>query len=150
MRSWLPTKTAISCSERSSRGMKFVRTQRGQALYRLHGSARASVSTMRSEADLRSRVRVLEKVTAELEKRGQLDEYSEALGIAYHTVAARGFRSNRELARECVRRAKRLAGHKAITGRWLSRILCRLVGLERKELIAGTLARLGVVRRDRP
>ena len=59
-------------------------------------------------------------------------------------MAERSIKLDTELTRECLKRAKRLAGNKAITGTLLNRILCRTIGLERKEKLAQTLARIGI------
>lgn len=131
-------------------GVHIVTAEVGEAYYREHGVSRLSVSTnIASEKALRSRMRVLEKVTAKLEQLGMLDHYAVAVSIAYHKLARNNFETNADLARECWTRAEMLSGSKAISGTWTHRILCRLLGLERKEQIARTLARFGIMKGER-
>lgn len=127
-------------------GARLVHTARGEGYYRSHSGARLTVSdNIFSPATLRSRIRVFEKLTAELERQGRLSGYGEPLGTAYYRLAILGFQTEPELARECLRRGRALAGRPAVSRTWAGRWLTRLVGIERKERIAGMLGGLGIM-----
>lgn len=131
-------------------GIRIVMAEGGEAYYREHGLSRLSVSSdVASRGKLRSRVRVLEKVTAALEGRGNLDAYGSALSAAYHALARNNFEVDAELARECARRSVALAGAAPLKGSVAHRVLCKLLGLERKERLARKLASLGIARKMR-
>jgi glycosyltransferase involved in cell wall biosynthesis len=135
-----------------ARGVTLV-TAGGGALsrYRAYGDERLSLSrNVFSEQPLRSGCRVVEKVAAELEARGRLAEYAEAIGLAYHRLALRGFQQGQlDFARQCRRRAERYAGRRAVSRTLVGRVLDRLVGTERKERLVSTLAQWGVATRER-
>ncbi|PKN64821.1 MAG: hypothetical protein CVU57_13500 [Deltaproteobacteria bacterium HGW-Deltaproteobacteria-15] len=118
-------------------GAKIQRTNRGEAYYRNHGTARVSVSSnLGSVRAFRSRVRVLEKVTVRITELGCLDKYRIPLGQAYHKLARNNFETDTALARECLKRSRIYAGHKAVIGSLAHRVLCMLLGVERKEFLA--------------
>lgn len=126
-------------------GVLLVRTGAGEGLYRDHGTERLSTSkTVGSERALRSRMRVLAKVAERLSAQSALDQYAVAIGQAYHGLARNGFATNLDLARECVRLSEAFAGPRAVTGSFSHRLLCRLLGVERKERLAQALAHLGL------
>lgn len=134
-------------------GFPLVFAATGEALYRRHGgTGRRSVSMGQSERDLRSRMRVIEKVESALAASGRLEEYAVDVGRHYHQLARWNFAGCPALAAECDRRARRRAGWRAVCGSWPHRLLCHALGLPRKERLAATLAALGVgraVRADR-
>jgi glycosyltransferase involved in cell wall biosynthesis len=128
------------------RGAGLIGTDRGEAYYRSHSGARLSVSGNIFTADkLRSRMRVFDKLAAELDREGLAGKYAEPLGIAYQRLAGLGFQAEPEIARECLRRGEAYTGRRAVSRTWLGRLLTRFVGLERKEQIAGMLGRLGIM-----
>jgi GT2 family glycosyltransferase len=120
----------------------------GHAFYRAH--ERTSVGT--DHADVRklaSRLAVLEKVEALLAASGRLSDARRSLGIAYQRLALFAFPADRALARHCLARGERLAGRRAVSRTAAGRLLCRIVGLERKERLAGWLAARGLASRAR-
>lgn len=133
-------------------GARLVRAAGGEGYYRTHGTTRPSVSqSLAGERKLRSRMRVLEKLSETLEGGGRLAEYAEALGVAYQEVALRGYQQGHtELARECQRRGEALVGRPAAVSRTpVGRLLVRALGVERKERVVQWLARHGVVTGER-
>lgn len=122
----------------------------GEALYRKHGGTRRrSVSMGQSELDLRSRMRVIEKVEAALTTAGRLAAYAVDIGRHYHQLARWNFSGCPTLAAECERRAQRIAGRRAICGSWPHRLMCYALGLQRKEQLAGLFATAGLGRKSR-
>jgi glycosyltransferase involved in cell wall biosynthesis len=131
-------------------GIPLVFAKGGEALYRRHGgTGRRSVSMGQSEQDLRSRMRVIEKVEAALASSGRLAAYAVDVGCHYHQLARWNFAGCPALATECDRRARRIAGGRAVCGSWPHRLLCHALGLPRKERLAAALAALGVGRAAR-
>ncbi|HEX2092917.1 MAG TPA: glycosyltransferase family A protein [Longimicrobiaceae bacterium] len=133
-----------------ARGARLVIARGGLGLYRLHEELALSVTRGVAEDKLRSSVRLLEKLAAELERRGRMGELGARVGNVYHQLALRGFQQgHRELARECLRRGEALAGRRVLSPKPVGRALERLLGLERKERLVQVLARYGVATRDR-
>jgi hypothetical protein len=131
-------------------GAQLIHVGRGEAYYRAHSGARLSVSAnMFSSERLRSRMRVLEKVTTTLERQSRVGIYTEFLGIAYQRLAVLGFQADPDLARECLQRGEAYAGRRAVSRTRVGRFLTRLFGLERKEQIASLLGRLGIMTQAR-
>lgn len=131
-------------------GIRIVMAEGGEAYYREHGLSRLSVSSdVASRGKLRSRVRVLEKVAAIVETQGGLGAYRVALGAAYHSLARNNFDVDEELARLCEERAGTLGVPSPLKGSVAHRVLCKLLGLERKERLARKLAGLGISRKMR-
>ncbi len=127
-------------------GNRIVRTTAGEAFYRDHGTVRLSTSkNIGSVKALRSRMLVLEKVTARLSERGALATYAVTIGQTYHNLARNNFANSSDLARECVRLSETYAGSQSVIGSFLHCTLCRLLGVERKERLAGTLSELGIL-----
>jgi glycosyltransferase involved in cell wall biosynthesis len=147
---WDPTLAAAQDGDLVMRalvaGARLVQSERGLLWYR---DAAGSVSKGRSAEQLRSRMRVLEKVAAALETTGRLDRYRVPLAHAYHHFARGYLVSHPELARECARRATALAGRRGTPGTLPHRWLSHLLGLERKERLAAALAKLGIRRAGR-
>jgi glycosyltransferase involved in cell wall biosynthesis len=128
-----------------ARGARILPASRGTGFYRTFGGTRASVSSGISEARFRSAVRVLDKLSAELQRLGREAEYAGLLGLAYRRNAMYGFQMGfPALARGALRRAEALGVHQAVSPRAAGRVAERLLGLERKERLARTLARLGI------
>jgi glycosyltransferase involved in cell wall biosynthesis len=128
-----------------ARGARLVRARSGVGYYRAFAGTRASVSSGISEARFRSSMKVLDKLAAELERHGRLADYADLLSRSYHKAALHGFQMGfRELARECLRKGRALTGPRLISTNPIGRILERLLGLERKETLAKSLAELGV------
>lgn len=132
-------------------GAPLARAAGGTGFYRTHGAARPSVSrSLAAERKQRSRMRVLEKLSATLEEQGRLGEYAEALGVAWHEVALRAFQQGHpELGRECQRRGDALAGPRAVSRTAAGRLLVRALGPERKERVVQWLARRGIMTAER-
>ena len=131
-------------------GVRILMAKDGEAYYRYYGTSRLSLSNnIASKRALESQMRVLEKVTAKLERAGALASYAVHIGIAYHNLARNGFEGNVNLARECVKRAQLLAGPNAISGTWTHRVLCRLIGVEHKEQFARALATIKITTQER-
>ena len=128
-------------------GAALVVASGGEAHYRFHGDSRLSVGTdLSSMGKLRSGMRVMEKLAAELEMRRDLDRYSRALSHSYRELAIRGFQhGHTQLARECLRRAQAHGGGAPASPTVVGRILERFLGLERKETLARALGRLGIM-----
>ncbi|PKN13532.1 MAG: hypothetical protein CVU69_02340 [Deltaproteobacteria bacterium HGW-Deltaproteobacteria-4] len=121
-------------------GAKIHLTAKGMAWYRHHGTTRVSVSsTLGSLRAFRSRVRVLEKVTTRMKEVGIFERYAAPLGQAYHKLARNNFVTDRSLARDCLERSQQFAGTKAVVGSLSHRMLCRMMGVERKESLAVAL-----------
>ncbi len=131
-------------------GVRLGITQGGEAFYRSHGQESVSLSSdVVSEHRLRSRMRVLDKLAANLEARGSLARHAEALGFAWQCLALNGFRDHPALARECQRRGESYGGRQPVSRTFPGRLLARLVGLERKEALVEFLARHGIATRER-
>lgn len=135
-------------------GARLVVAEQGEAYYRSHGDERLSVSTdIFSERQLRSRMRVLEKLEAQLERQGRLAAYVDALGWAYSEIAREGLPLHPALGRECLLRSEQHSGSSpspALLGRTFSgRLLSRILGVHRKEWIAQRLAHWGIMTGER-
>ncbi len=130
-------------------GVGFVRAAGQPVLHRHYGPRSRSVASGRTERDVRSSMRVLEKVAADLAAAGRFERYRVWVARGYHDLARLYFSVQPELARECARRAAALAGVHAIWGPWPHRLLVALLGLERKERLAAVLARAGLGREER-
>jgi glycosyltransferase involved in cell wall biosynthesis len=126
-----------------------VRASSGMLSYRMHGAGGRSMSQGRSAEHVGSALRMAEKLEAALRGAGRFEAYRVTVARLYHKIARCYFAAQPELARECARRAKALAGRRAIEGPFWHRILVRAVGLERKERLAAALAGLGIGRAAR-
>lgn len=100
-------------------GVGLVRASGGKFQYRDHGTSRISLSrTFTQEGRLHSEVRVIEKLAAALEQQGRIVLFAPSLAVAYQRTALVDFQfGNRELARECQRRARgeQLGGRRALS-----------------------------------
>lgn len=127
-------------------GAGLVHGDGAPVLYRQHGPRSRSISAAADRTSLESRVRVLEKVAAELAARGRLETYRIWIARSYHDIGRLYLYAEPEVARECLRRGHELAGDDAVWGPWTHRLLVRSFGLEGKERIAAALARVGIAR----
>lgn len=76
------------------RGVRITSAASGEALYRRHRKDRPSVSTMRkSDAHLRSAIRVLTHLSGELAAQGRLQQYSAAISEDAAEIALLAFRA---------------------------------------------------------
>ena len=134
-------------------GAHLVRSAGAPVSYRHYGSASASVASGASERDVRSCMRVLDKIGAALRAQGRFETHRVWVARGYHDLARLYYFAQPELARECARRAEDLAGARAVWGTWPHRLATWTLGLERKERLAAALARIGIgreLRRHRP
>ena len=135
-------------------GARLALAERGEAYYRSHGDERLSVSTdIFSEGQLRSRIRVLERLEVKLQRQGRLETYADALGTAYIQLAREGLPLYPALGRECLQRSERYvvsAPPEALLARTLpGRLLSLVLGVETKESVARLLVRFGIMTRAR-
>ncbi len=130
-------------------GVQVKFAERGVAYYRLHPPGVSTVSTRFSKTSLDSTIRVAEKLERGLLNTGKLGDYAIELGRMYYGIAQQCFALNYERGWECERRAKRLAGSKAITGTPIHRFLCMVIGLRNKVKLAEFLAKYGIATRTR-
>jgi glycosyltransferase involved in cell wall biosynthesis len=115
-------------------GVELVKAEHGQALYRVHDRAGyESVSSRSSGEALRSRGRVLGKVTRRLRDVDRLDPYQDVIARKYYTLARRLAVKDAPTSRKFEDRAYALAGPSIRTGSWPHRLLTRLIGLQAKE-----------------
>jgi glycosyltransferase involved in cell wall biosynthesis len=134
-----------------ARGARLLKADGGESFYRHHGPGRLSVSSdFGADRKFRSQMRVFEKLEAELVRQGRLADYAIPIGVAYYGLISRALQQgHRDLASECLRRGKRLAGVRAISRTAAGRLLVRLLGIECKERIATALARFGIASAQR-
>jgi hypothetical protein len=128
-------------------GLRLAVADAGLALYRAHGEARLTVSTMRivTPEKLRSQARVLDKLAADLEAHAQLARYAEPLGMAYHRLALLGFQHGHDqVARGCLLQGAAYVGDQPVSRTRAGRLLTRLLGVEAKERFLSWLAARGV------
>jgi len=127
------------------KGIKLLFTDCGASYYRHHGASVISVSSnVNSINALRSRMRVLEKITKGLDDKEILSNYKIVIGQAYHKLARNSFFVDRELARVCLERSKIYAGKDSIVGGRMHKFLCKIFGLEFKENLAYFLSKTNV------
>lgn len=132
-------------------GARLVPAAGGMAFYRAAPPHRPSLTRSAvTERKVRSHVRIAEKVQGILEARGMLERYRVPLGVAYQKAALLGFREGHvALAREALRRGLALSGPRPVSESAPARVLERVLGMERKERLMRSLARLGVMTRGR-
>jgi glycosyltransferase involved in cell wall biosynthesis len=118
-------------------GYEFVYSARGGFIYRRHSINSISGST--SARALESRIRVLEKVEAELIATNRLEMYRVALSCGFHTLAYKTLSYNEPLADRALSHARRLGGLRSVHGTFKHRLLCYTIGLKRKERLANSL-----------
>ena len=133
-----------------AQGALLAVAERGLMCYRLHEPLSLSVTKGIGVDKLLSTVRLLEKLEPELERRGRMEELGPLVGNVYHQLALKGFQQGHvEVARECQRRGEALAGRRVISPTLPGRLLVRVLGLEGKERLVQTLARMGIASRGR-
>ncbi|HEX8433392.1 MAG TPA: glycosyltransferase [Longimicrobium sp.] len=131
-------------------GAFLVRSAEGLGLYRAFDGSRVSVSSGISLARFQASMRVLEKLAGELERIGKLPAYTWLIGRSYRMAAMYGFQQGYwELARECLRQARRYGGPRTASSTTAGKLIERTLGLEGKERFARAIARLGVTTRTR-
>jgi O-antigen biosynthesis protein len=130
-----------------ARGARIVVASGGQSYYRMHDATRLSLSTSGfMEGRLAAQVSAFERLTRELEERGNFDPYRAAMGTAYRRLSLRAFSQGHDvIGRHCWSRAEELGGNRAVSRTWIGRLLDRLMGVERKERVAEAFARLGIM-----
>ena len=127
-------------------GVSFVEARGGVGYYRLFDGSRGTVSSGTSPAKLQSSMRVLEKITAEIERQGRIAPYRHSIGVYYHQLALQQFQAGYpELGRESLRRGEGFAGRHVVSWTPLGRFLERTLGMERKERVVRGLARLRIM-----
>lgn len=126
-------------------GAKLITVNEGGAYYRKYGASYKSVSTSTSQRSIESRFRVLDKLQQRLVALNLLDLYSLPLSWAYHGLAINSFGVSTSTARECVRRARRLAGFHSVKGTFWHRVGCFFLGLENKERLSRSLASVAII-----
>ena len=128
-------------------GVRPVGATGGEAFYRWHDASHVSVSqTFLQEHKLRSQVRVLDKLAEILESQHRMAPFAPSLGLGYQRAALLGFQSgHREMARACLRRGEELGSRRAVSPTPAGRLVVRILGLERKEMLVQTLARMGIM-----
>jgi glycosyltransferase involved in cell wall biosynthesis len=121
-------------------GVSLVEANHGQTLYRKHNRpGYESVSSRSSEKALRSRGRVLDKVTRLLEDQGRLAPYRDVIARKYYTLARRLAVRDAKSSRRFEARAYALAGTSIRTGSWPHRLVTQLIGLQAKERLRQSL-----------
>jgi hypothetical protein len=108
-------------------GARFVYSPESWADYVQHAGPRASIS--RTARSLRSRARVVRKVTRALEEQGRLDEYRAAIAWRYDDMARDQWETCKPAAAWCARQARRVSGKPTEVGAWYYRMLHRAFGV---------------------
>jgi O-antigen biosynthesis protein len=131
------------------RGAQIQRSERGVGYYRLVESGRPSVSRAVSLRRYLGFVRVIDKLSLELDRTGRTRQYSGLLARGYYWRARYGFELGySQPAREALRKARAMERHLA-SRTTAGRLLERFLGLERKEGLIRVLAGLGIATSDR-
>jgi glycosyltransferase involved in cell wall biosynthesis len=108
-------------------------------VYYRRGHSDNSVNSQRTSASLKSRVRVLDKVQAALESRGDLQNYRAVLAQRHYDLA-RGFALDQpDEARKCFRRFLQLSPSGRVPGSVANHLATRLLGVVRKEKLSRKL-----------
>jgi len=118
---------------------QIIPSQQGGFAYRRYSFT--TVSMRATERNLESRIRVLEKVEAILQRTGRLNQYRLDLSFAYHRLASGLMPQNELLGERALSHAKRLGGIRSVQGTLKHRLLCYSIGLKRKERLAKWLAK---------
>ncbi len=128
-------------------GARIVRVPEMVGFYRMHGSARMSVSRNFVHADkLSSQLKVIGRIESILVSQGRRDAFARALAADYESVALQAFQNMHwQLGRECLARARRLGGRRTQSATLHGRALERVLGMEGKERLAQALARAGLM-----
>jgi len=121
-------------------GVGFVYCPNAWADYVMHKGPRESVS--RTARSLRSRCRVVRKVTRVLEEQRRLDRYRDAIAWRYDEFARTHWETCRPVAVWCARQARRISGKPTEVGKWHYRLVRRMFGIYVAEGIAMAKRRL--------
>jgi len=113
---------------------QIIPSKQGGFAYRRYSFT--TVSMRATERNLESRIRVLEKVEAILQRTGRLNQYRLDLSFAYHRLASGLMPQNELLGERALSHAKRLGGIRSVQGTLKHRLLCYSIGLKRKERLA--------------
>lgn len=131
-------------------GVDITVATEGEAFYRIHPHLGTSVSRDVSEPVMRGWMRVYEKVAERSRANETFERHRESIGVAYYRLARNLRYDHPQLTVECLRRAERYAGTRALlSGSRTNRLAQRALGITRKERLAAGLERLGVVTPDR-
>lgn len=115
-------------------GYSMIHISHGMSYYRLHGNA--SISKSMSAKAVMSRLDVLKRAEQLLTEQGLLDSYREALSKAFHRLAGSIILEHPQIGAESLAHAERLFGQQSIDGTLSHRILCRVLGLRRKQQLS--------------
>lgn len=119
----------------------FVFVPEAVAYYRT-GSNFSSVSSMRTMDSLNSRIRVLDKVQAALENRGDLQKYRAGLAKSHYALARAFSLDQPDEARNCFKRFLELSPDGRVPGGFANHLATRLLGVVKKEKLAHKLQAL--------
>jgi GT2 family glycosyltransferase len=128
-------------------GVGLTRAAGGEAYYRALGTATESVSSgLFTERRCRSNLRVYEKLAAQLEELGRIEEFAPTIGYILQDQGSRAILEGYpELGRECLELAHRYGDPRRLAQTRSGHLLVKLIGVEGKERIAQGLARLGIM-----
>lgn len=121
-------------------GVRFVYCPNSWVDYIQHAGPRASRN--KSARALRSRARVIRKVTRILAAQGRLDQYRDAIAWRYDALARTHWEHCRPTAAWCAREARRISGRPTDVGVWYYRGIRRVFGVYVAEGLAVTKRRL--------
>ena len=105
-------------------------------VYYRTGHTRVSLSTRRDVVSLKSRIRVLDKIQAALESRGDLQEYRSVLAQRHYALARAYAVALPEEAPECLRRFEQLSPDGRLPVGLPDYLATKLLGLVRKEQLS--------------
>jgi glycosyltransferase involved in cell wall biosynthesis len=120
------------------KGVQFCFVPESIVYYRT-GHTNASVSSSRNLDSVKSRVRVLDKVQAELESRGDLQKYRAALAQSHYKLARDFALEQPDEAQTCFNRFLQLSPDGRVPGTLANHLATRLLGVVRKERLARKL-----------
>ena len=125
-------------------GAALAHTTEGMGFYRDHGTERTSTSATWTKQTVRSRARVLCKVTGRLKAQNRLEKYAVYIGKKYYGLARHAATIDAALSEKYLRLSRKYAGDQASSGTIVHRVLSSILGLRRKEKLAAGLATLGI------
>jgi len=120
-------------------GFQFCFVPDSTVYYRVGHNA-SSVSSRTNLHALKSRILVLDKVQTALERRGDLEEYSNLLAGWYYSFARGCALEQSNEAQECFHKFLRLSPDGRVPGTLANHWATRLLGVVRKEKLARTLS----------
>lgn len=115
-------------------GYRLTHIPHGMSYYRLHD--RPSISKSIGEPAVRSRLQVLLKAERLFIEHDLLDRYRPELAKALHRLAATIILDHPQIGADSLAHAQRLYGDQSIDGTLSHRILCRTIGLRRKQQLS--------------